>query len=207
MMVQTMKKDSRKRLVAYAAAGASMLAAAGSADAGFVGPYDVMNWTFTNTPGGVGGSINTSGAPSTIVITGGNSGTGGTTDFTISAAGDGLVSFNFGYTSGDSGNFDQAGFLLNGAFTQLADNSNQVTPFNGSFSKTVKQGDSIGFRVVTLDGAFGAGFFSITNFEGPNTTSSSVVPEPSSMALLALGAVGALLYRRRRNGQLQESQN
>jgi hypothetical protein len=168
-----------------------LLATSGSADAGFVGSYDISNWTLTNT--NANGFLTVLVPQTSIQLTGGDNGSGlnGFTDFTITAVGNGNVSFNWGYTSGDSGFFDQGGFLLNGVFTNLGENDNQTPFFDGSFTAPVSAGDVFGFRVFTVDNILGPGNFGVTNFSAP-------VPEPGSLVLLALGAVGgALLFRRR----------
>ncbi len=50
---------------------------------GFAGVYAPANWTLSNNPSNVGGSVNSSSAPTSISFKGGNSGTGGYTDYTI----------------------------------------------------------------------------------------------------------------------------
>src|SRR5215831_18759314 len=173
-------------LLAYAAAaGAGVVVTAGSAEADFVGPYALANWTLTNTNAD-GFITNLGGSPISIQLTGGDNGSvlAGDTDFTIAAVAAGVVSFHWGYTSADSYQYDTGGFLLNGVYTQLADNDTQVPFFDGVFTLPVSAGDSIGFRVHTKDNQFGPGNFGVTNFNGP--TGEVPVPEPSTLALLAL---------------------
>ena len=187
----------RRQLRAAALAGTGLLGVgmgATSAKADFSGPYDVMNFTLTNTD--ADGSVDTSGAPNSIVLTGGNDSSflQGTTDFTTIAVADGTVSFNWGYISSDYSDYDGGGFLLNGVYTELANNDTQVPFFDGTFSTTVSAGDIFGFRVRTTDNLFAPGQFGVSNFSGPRA-----VPEPGSLALLALGvAGGALAFRRGR---------
>src|SRR5262249_56941637 len=130
-----------------------------------------------------------------IQLTGGNDGLNepGHTDFTITAVATGVVSFNWGYTSDDSAMYDSGGFLLNGVYTPLAFNDTQKTFFDGTFTMPVSAGDTIGFRVDTLDNLAGPGNFGVTNFDGP--TGEVPVPEPSTLALLALGAAAVTLLR------------
>lgn len=185
-----------RRLLSYAAAPALALAAPAMASADFVGPYAVTNWTLTldNSDG----TVDTANAPVSIEIIGPDNNTGnpGSTDFTIASAGTGTWSFDWEYTSEDTNGFDGAGWLLNGVYTEVADNASQGT---GSESIAVALGDSIGFRVRSRDGALGAGFFTISDFEAPvGVIPPSGVPAPSTLSLLALGAAGLGMARQRR---------
>ncbi len=172
------------------------------ASADFTGPYDVSNWTLTlnNSDGGV----DTTNAPVSITLIGpdNNSGTAGTTDFTIAAAGTGTWSFSWEYTSEDTNAFDGAGWLLNGVYTEVADNQLAMDSpgdvATGSESIPVVLGDIIGFRVRSSDKTLGAGFFTISDFEAPVDVTPPGVPAPSTLALLALGATGLGIARQRR---------
>jgi hypothetical protein len=183
-----------KSLSRYALATASLAAvaipSAAKADpADFSGPYAPANWTFTNTGGSTDGSVNTAGAPVSISLTGGNSGSGtsGTTNFTIAAVASGMVSFDWNYTSADTGSYDIGNFLLNGTPTFLANNNGG----SGTFTIAVNAGDIFGFQVFSQDNSFGAGTLTVANFSAP-------VPEGSTLALFALGSVGILILMRRR---------
>jgi uncharacterized protein (TIGR03382 family) len=171
--------------VSSALAACAGLAMAGAAFGQFSGPYAPANWTF-NANGG-DGSVDTSGAPGLIALTGNNNGFGPIdTDYTILAAGGGTWSFSWAYQSPDSGTYDSAYYLLNGVPTFLADNGTQG---NGIVSIPVALGDTIGFRVNSFDGGFGPGTLTIRDFSAP-------VPAPGTLALAALG--GAVTFRRRR---------
>ena len=160
---------------------------------GFSGPYAPANFTTTNTPAGTGGSANFAGAPASATFTSGDSGVGGVTDTIVLAAGDGLVTFDFSYSSDDFGTFDTFGFLLNGVYTQLVDNDGNPSGFTGSASFAVLEGDTFGFRSTTADGGFGPGVAVVTNFNAPFQ-----VPEPASMAIFGgLAVAGIAGYRRR----------
>ncbi len=137
------------------------------AQAAFSGFYDPSNFTLTNT--NADGTVNTTDAPSSITLTGGNnlSGAFGTTDYTTTALGDGQVSFDWDYLSfNTSPEFDPFGFLLNGDFTQLTDNNGSISQSDG-FTTSVQEGDIFGWRIATIDNAFGAAQTTISNFEAP----------------------------------------
>ena len=156
---------------------------AGIAAAQFDGPYDPAGWTFTDD---AGGSFSNDGT--TLILTRGDVSFGGNTDYTIMAAGSGDWSFSWNYSSADYGSFDSGGYLLNGVYTMVADNDNQGS---GSVNVAVNFGDTIGYRVETLDGVFGAGVLTVNKFDAP-------VPGPAAAALLG---VAGLLGRRSRRRQ------
>jgi hypothetical protein len=132
----------------------------------FEGYFAIPNWTLVNNPPGVAGSFNTNpGPPVQLFVVGGNANVGGDTDFQIEIPKDGVISFNWGYQSTDTGNWDRGGYAINGVFTQLANNATQVPYFNGSATVPVSEGDTFAFRVHTVDGQFGAGTFGVTNFQ------------------------------------------
>jgi hypothetical protein len=139
---------------------AAGLAASGAAMGQFSGPYAPPNWTFTANGGS--GSVDTSGAPASITLTGNdNGGSNINTDYTI-AGGGGFLQFHWEYTSTDSGTYDAAYYLVNGTQTLLATNSQ--APASGDVSVPVGAGDVIGFRVSSVDGIFGPGVVTISNF-------------------------------------------
>jgi hypothetical protein len=189
---QPLSSNLEKSLSRYALATAGLAAVAlpGAAKADFSGYYAPGNWTLTNSGGSTNGFVDTSGAPASITLHGGSSGSGtlGDTDFTIAAAASGTLSFHWSYFSTDTGTYDAAYFLLNGVPTFLADNGSQGS---GDFSIALAAGNTFGFRVESLDNLFGDGELTISNFVAP-------VPEPSTLALLALGAVGVAMVMRRR---------
>lgn len=169
------------------------------ARADFIADYAIGNWTFINT--NADGSVITPDLGLSILLTGGNNGTGmpGTTDFLTNSPGAGLVQFQWSYSSLDSTSAvcgpgsnlpcDNAGYLLDGVFTQLADDTNQLS---GITSFTVDSGDSFGFRVGTVDNSGEPGVLTISNFSAP----ASSVPEPGTAPLL-LVAVSAMLAARK----------
>jgi hypothetical protein len=180
------------------------LAAASSASAatvfGFQTPYAPINWTFTNN--NADGFVDTTGAPASISLTGGSNGSGsfGTTDYTTTAAAAGTVTFDWNYSTSDFPDVDGFGYLLNGSFTQVTDNTLFVQ--NGTSTFNVLAGDSFGFRIFTNDNFSGRGSVTISNFSapGPMAPPPTSVPEPSTvLSLLVLGGLGAGLKYLKRN--------
>lgn len=143
-----------------------------NAEAAFIGYYSPSNWNFTTTSNG---TLNSTGAPNSIELTGGDnqSGSPGTTDFTIAAPASGTWQFDWSYSSFDNvPNGDSGGYLLNGNFTELARNSDVINnrPALGFISLSVSQGDIIGYRVSTLDNTSAFGQLTVRNFSAPAPT-------------------------------------
>jgi hypothetical protein len=159
---------------------------------GFQGPYDPANWTLTTNGGN--GSVDTSGAPTSITLIGSDTGSGIQifTDYTTLAVGDGLVSFSWDYITFDGApNWDPFGYLLGGTFTQLTDDSGPLSQ-SGSASFSVLAGQTFGFWVVTVDDVQGRAQSTISSFEV------AAVPEPGTWAAAALLAGGAAFMRWRK---------
>ena len=161
--------------------------------ADFIGPYAVSNWTTTliGTPPGGGSTIDTSGAPASIQILGGNSGCivfQCTVSFTIAAVASGDVSFHWDYQTFDPAGpaFEVFGFLLNGVFTQLSDNDG-LDIQSGNESFPVSLGDVFGFRLDCQDCIEGPANITLSSFSAPVA---AAVPEPSTLLLLGSGLLG-----------------
>lgn len=181
-----------------ATVGAAVVAlgAVDSAQAfGFTGAYAPSNWTLSNN--NTNGYVDTSNAPSSISIIGGEAGregdettyTYGETTYTTTALIGGLLSFNWSYRTADINPFqDPFGFVLNGAFTQLTTDNMNLKEQSGTFSVTLAQGDIFGFGINTTDNALGRGSATISDFATP-------VPEPVSTLGMLIG-VGAMLKRK-----------
>jgi PEP-CTERM motif len=165
------------------------------AKAAFTGDYALNRFTLMNA--NADGTVLTPDAGLSIVLTGGNNGSGlpGMTDFVATATGAGLVRFQYSYATLDLPMADFAGYLLGGAFSQLADTDGQ----SGTAMFTVNSGQSFGFRVGTSDNTSEPGIFTISNFTAPS--GAATVPEPGT-GLLLLAVAGAALAVQRYRIQL-----
>jgi hypothetical protein len=183
-MVQMM--GSKKFLSAYAAAVAAVLVGGSTAQA------DLLNgWTFQD-PNGTGASYTAT--ETTLQLISGDAGVGDAdtglhANYSTVAAIGGTVAFDWSMTTLDIDDFDYHGYVINGAFTQIGNNAG---PDNGSETFNVNTGDTFGFYVGTEDGIFGAITVNYSNY------SFTAIPEPSALAVLAMGTVGGLALRRRR---------
>jgi len=171
----------------------------GTANANFSGGYDVSNWSQSLD----GGIIDLSGAPDSINLISSNvdNDEPASTDFTIIALNDGVVSFDWSFSSRDEGpGFDPFGWLLNGAFTQLTvDGPNGSGPLTqlGSTMFNVLAGDIFGFSARSIDSCCGAATTTISNFSAPDV-SVSAVPVPAAAWLFGSALLGFFGFSRRK---------
>lgn len=177
---------SMARFAALSVAGAAFLGVSTTASAsGFTGYYDHSNWAITLQQGNSHISTATT---TTLTLVGNNDGSGAYADlwYEIAIGGDGMMSFDWSYFSTDEPEFDASWYYHNGTWTFLSDTTGE----SGHVDLAVSTGDVFRFSVDSVDGLFGPGELTITNFSAP-------VPEPATMAALGLG-VAALLRRRRK---------
>ena len=163
---------------------------------GFQGLYDPSNFTLDNFD--ANGFVDTSNAPNSILLRGGNnqSGNSGQTSYTTVAAAAGTVMFDFNYDSFnvDGPEFDPFGVILNGMFTQLTIDSGSDAQ-NGMFSFNVAQGDIFGFAIQTVDNLLGPSQVIISSFKAP--APGVTTPEPASLfSMIAMGGLGLILKRK-----------
>ncbi len=211
-----------RRLLAGAAVSLTLALAPLSAMADFSGAFAPANWTTTllgSPAGGGGASVDTSLAPASIKIIGGDSVSPGGPEsltpacttgigtceirYTITAPTWGAVNFDWAYTTTDPDGPGLDLFLVvNGVPTQLSDNAGAATQ-GGTHSLTVPAGQTFGFALNCRDCIKGAAEVVVSNFSF-SETSTAPVPTLSEWAMALLAALMALsagmLVRGRRIG-------
>jgi hypothetical protein len=163
---------------------------AGSAQAAFVNAYDATKWTQVTN----GGSINTTNAPNSVSLTSSNN-RGGVKnqDFSIAAAGNGVVSFDWSYVTTDANSsYDPFSWFLNGVFTQLTVAGPALTQ-SGTVTFNVFTGDIFGFRANSTDSRLGAATTTVSNFNAP-----SAVPLPAAIWLMGVPLMGLIGSKRKK---------
>lgn len=183
----------QRRLASFCSALFLGCACALPAQAAFLEGYSLHDFTLTNVD--ADGSAATPDGGLSVVITGGNTGTGlsGWTDLTIAALGSGILTFDYSYSSLDFPPYDWAGYLLGSSFVQLADSDGQ----SGTIAVPVSSGQIFGWRVATFDNIFEPGVLTLSGFSAP--AGGAPIPEPGSWMLVLAGVAGAAAVRRWRN--------
>ena len=156
---------------------------------GFTGDYAPSNWNLTNL--NADGSVNTSNAPNSITLTGGDNGSDslGITTYSITNTNPLPVniSFNWLYSSLDAPGFDLFAVNQNGSYTTIA-----TSDAGGTYTTLIPNGNTFGFSIATNDNLFGRGSVTISDF------SATPVPFESNAAPAGMAIVfGALMLRRR----------
>jgi hypothetical protein len=174
---------------------------------GFFPYYPISNFTFLNS--NTNGSVNTINAYSQgrISLSGGNDPsvtTGGLTTYTTNAVGDGLFSFVWGYSTSDAAAlYDPFFVLINNVAIQLTDSN--IKDQSGFYSTNVNVGDTIGWRITTLDNDGGNAIarISLFNAPGPNPPApnppNTPVPEPFTIIGTLIGGTAAIRMRKKLN--------
>jgi hypothetical protein len=187
---------SRKRTVVLMCCAAMLVAlAAPPARADFITPYSLTDFILANT--NADGAVITPDGGASIILTGGNNGSGmpGSTTLVATSVSSGLVQFQFSYSSMDIPGQDIAGYLVGNVFTFLADTDGTSSTNPVSFS--VGAGQSFGFEVKTVDNEFEPGILTVSNFSAPTGSSSTTsVPEPGGAELILIAAIAIGLCQR-----------
>ncbi|MFM6184280.1 MAG: hypothetical protein ACKPA8_22800 [Dolichospermum sp.] len=157
---------------------------------GFTGDYAPSKWNLINS--NADGSVDTSTAPNSITLTGGNNGSRsfGRTDYRITNTNTLPVniSFNWLYSSLDTPNFDRFDVNLNGSYTTIAGSN-----ASGTYTTTlIPNGNTFGFSIATSSNFSPRGSVTISNF------SATPVPFESNATPAGMAIVfGAFFVRRK----------
>jgi hypothetical protein len=167
---------------------------AGQVNAAFLDAYSVGNWNKSIDRG----AINTTGAPNSIKLIGSNTTNPAyfgerNQDFTIASIGNGYVTFDWNFKTNDSGGagFDPFGWLLNGVFTKLTNDSGKKIQ-SGTFTVKVHVGDIFGFRANSVNSISGTANTTISNFFAPTQ-----VPVPAAFWLMGAPLLGFFVKKRK----------
>ncbi len=126
----------------------------------FSGAFAPANWNFSTTTIGGDGSVNTAGAPASIVLSGSDNNSGGCCSlyeqYSITIPASGMISFDYSHVNPD---LDDAYYVINGVTTLITNVG------SGTISNiAVNAGDVFGFRVFNQDNCCGRGVLTISNF-------------------------------------------
>ena len=167
--------------------------------AGFQGDYDPSNWELFNED--ADGFVDTTGAPGSITLTGGDnqSGDEGFTDFLTISRGNGIFKFTWNYsTEDDDGPFYDYFAVLIGDNPMsaiaiiLTDDEGDFIQ-TGTFSQSVSVGQLIGFSIGTYDNLRGSASVTISDFSAP---ASPAIPTPAMLP--GLIGMGIASWRKKR---------
>jgi len=128
---------------------------------GFNNCYAIANWTLQHLNGG-NGSVNTSGSPNTITLTGPDGTSGNAyTLYQITVPVNGTISWDWSVSHNDCG-YDTYGYRINGTDYPLA-----TCSASGSTSVNVTAGQTFAFYGRSHDGCCGTFTATISNFNKP----------------------------------------
>lgn len=155
--------------------------------AAFVGDYSLGNFTLIND--NANGSWMSPDGNETLVITGGNNGSGfyGSTHLVLPALDTVRVSFHYSYETMDEYPlYDSGGYIARGQFRNLS-----FAAHEGDRAFIVAVGENFGFGVETADNMGGPAVLTISQF------AATPVPEPGTASTIAVAAAAYAAYRLR----------
>ena len=143
---------------------------------GFSGVFAPTYWAYSTTNSD--GIVNTTNAPSSISITSGNnqSGSLGSTDYSIVIPETGTLSFNWSYTTSDGSAYDYPQFIYENVTTLFTGyDLDGNSPQSGSVTLNVTEGTVFTLRMFTEDNGYGAATITISNFNFIKESASPII--------------------------------
>lgn len=154
---------------------------------------NLASFTLTQSTFANGAAMSPDGG-ATLVLTGPNDGSGefGYTDYVGTVASGGIFQFDWAFSTIDVPNYESAGYLIDGVFTELAAGNGA----SGSVSVPVLANSTIGFELQTVDNTGGPGVLTVSDFIAPPPLDSpATVPEAGSFGLMASALVFGIIYK------------
>jgi hypothetical protein len=162
--------------------------------AGFSGAFAPSNWTLCN-PNGGNGTVNTAGAPSTIILnSAANNGfftnVATITNYQTTIPCSGTITVNWSFVGLDGAFWDPFGYSINGTFNQLT-NSSGASSQSGSATITVTAGQLFAFTTLSdnfdLGSSTTTSSFTFTPTAGQTAFCNSSSASPTLVASSAIG--------------------
>ncbi|MEP7265239.1 MAG: T9SS type A sorting domain-containing protein [Bacteroidota bacterium] len=126
----------------------------------FSGNFAPANWTYSSTTAGGDGSINTSGAPASIILNGSDNNMGCCSlyeNYVTTITTNGTISFSYSMVQPD---IDNSYYVINGVTTLIASSTTSGTKSNIA----VSAGNTFAFRIINDDNCCGRGVLTVSNF-------------------------------------------
>lgn len=130
----------------------------------FTGVYDSSNWVTTRT-GDSSGPVTQNTNTLEIQLDSGSAGTYIERTIDIDASRAGTIQFEWSLASSEIADIQQAGYRLNGVYTDLGNNIDGIFSGLSPVQVVVNDGDVFGFRFLALDNTTSTGIFTVNNFE------------------------------------------
>lgn len=145
----------------------------------FSGDFAPSNWTFSSTTTGGDGSINTSGAPASVVLSGSDNDNGACCslyeNWAITIPQTGTISFSYSMVQPD---IDNSYYVINGTTYSIATSTGSGT----KSAIAVTAGQTFAFRIINDDNCCGRGVLTISSFVFTPATP-SITSHPSNQNL------------------------
>jgi Zn-dependent metalloprotease len=149
----------------------------GAYQSGFAGTYAPSNWTISHTNSN--GTVNTAGAPGSIVLTSSNniSFLSGQTTYAIPITCNGILSFNWNYSTIDDAGSDYPRYSTNGVswdvFPGHLNTLGEPQQQQGTFTLPVTAGTTFYVQAYTTENLGGSATITLSNFKAPYQTTAS----------------------------------